>query len=122
MSNKKRSVVTDNTFNNLLIEKSILAPLCPWIETDLDPFNQIVKCRINGEILQDSNTSLMIFNIAFIISYLSAGMTLLPGTVIMTGTPAGCGFARKPPIWLKPGDTVEVEIGGIGVLSNPVVR
>lgn len=49
-------------------------------------------------------------------------MTLLPGTVILTGTPSGVGFARKPPIWLKPGDTVEVEIGGIGVLSNPVVR
>lgn len=98
------------------------APLGPWIETSLDPFNQPIKCRVNGKVLQDANTSLMIFNVAFIISYLSAGMTLLPGTVIMTGTPAGCGFAQKPPLWLKPGDTVEVEIGGIGVLSNPVVR
>ena len=97
------------------------APLGPWIETDLDPFDQTVKCRINGETLQDSNTSLMIFNVAFIISYLSAGMTLLPGTVILTGTPSGVGFARKPPIWLKPGDSVEVEIDGIGTLINPVV-
>jgi len=96
------------------------APLGPWIETDLDPFNQPIKCKVNGKTLQDSNTSLMIFNVAFIISYLSAGMTLLPGTVILTGTPAGCGFARKPPLWLKPGDTVEVEIGGIGTLVNPV--
>lgn len=97
------------------------APLGPWIETDLDPFSQTVKCRVNGRVLQDSNTSLMIFNVAFIISYLSAGMTLLPGTVILTGTPSGVGFARKPPVWLKPGDTVEVEVGGIGVLSNPVI-
>lgn len=98
------------------------APLGPWIETSLDPFNQPIKCRVNGKVLQDANTSLMIFNVAFIISYLSAGMTLLPGTVIMTGTPAGCGFARKPPLWLEPGDTVEIEVSGIGVLSNPVVR
>lgn len=98
------------------------APLGPWIETNLDPFNQSIKCRVNGKVLQDANTSLMIFNVAFIISYLSAGMTLLPGTVILTGTPSGVGFARKPPVWLKPGDTVEVEIGGIGVLSNPVVK
>lgn len=97
------------------------APLGPWIETNLDPFNQPIKCRVNGTVLQDANTSLMIFNVAFIISYLSAGMTLLPGTVILTGTPSGVGFARKPPVWLKPGDTVEVEIGGIGVLSNPVI-
>jgi 2-keto-4-pentenoate hydratase/2-oxohepta-3-ene-1,7-dioic acid hydratase in catechol pathway len=71
-------------------------------------------------ILQDSSTALMIFNPACLISYLSSGMTLLPGTVIMTGTPSGCGFARKPPVWLKAGDSVEVEIDGIGVLKNPV--
>lgn len=98
------------------------APLGPWIETNLDPFNQPIKCRVNGKVLQDANTSLMIFNVAFIISYLSAGMMLLPGTVILTGTPSGVGFARKPPIWLKPGDTVEVEVGGIGTLINPVVE
>jgi len=96
------------------------APLGPWIETDLDPSIQPIKCRVNEETLQNSNTALMIFNVAFIISYLSAGMTLLPGTVLLTGTPEGCGFARKPPIWLRPGDTVEVEIGGIGTLVNPV--
>jgi 2-keto-4-pentenoate hydratase/2-oxohepta-3-ene-1,7-dioic acid hydratase in catechol pathway len=56
-----------------------------------------------------------------VISYLSRGMTLLPGTVLLTGTPAGVGFARKPPVWLKPGDSYEVEIEGIGTLRNPVV-
>jgi len=97
------------------------APLGPWIETNLDPLNQPIKCRVNGTVLQDANTSLMIFNVAFIISYLSAGMTLLPGTVILTGTPSGVGFTRNPQILLKPGDTVEVEIGGIGTLRNPVI-
>lgn len=97
------------------------APLGPWIETDLDPQAQGIHCRVSGKTLQDSNTSLMVFSVAYIIAYLSAGMTLLPGTVLLTGTPAGCGFARKPPIWLKAGDTVEVEIDGIGILRNPVI-
>ena len=97
------------------------APLGPWIETELDPQACGIRCRVNGQTLQDSHTSLMIFGVAYIISYLSAGMTLLPGTVLLTGTPAGCGFARKPPVWLKAGDTAEVEIDGIGVLRNPVV-
>lgn len=97
------------------------APLGPWIETELDPQACGIRCRVNGRTLQDSHTSLMVFGVAYIISYLSAGMTLLPGTVLLTGTPAGCGFARKPPVWLEAGDTVEVEIDGIGVLRNPVV-
>jgi len=70
--------------------------------------------------MQDASTALMIFSIPFIISYLSAGMTLLPGTVLLTGTPAGVGFARKPPRFLRPGDVTEVEIDGIGILRNPV--
>jgi 2-keto-4-pentenoate hydratase/2-oxohepta-3-ene-1,7-dioic acid hydratase in catechol pathway len=97
------------------------APLGPWIETELDPNNCAICCRVNGRVLQNSNTSLMIFNVSYVVSYLSMCMTMIPGTVILTGTPAGCGFARKPPIWLRHGDTVEVEVEGIGILKNPVV-
>jgi len=95
-------------------------PLGPWIETELDPGDVRVTGRLNGKTLQDANTSLLIFSVRYLISYLSRGMTLLPGTVLLTGTPAGCGFARKPPVWLKPGDAYGVEIAGIGVLRNPV--
>lgn len=97
------------------------APMGPWLETDLDPDNVRIMTRLNGEVMQDSNTNDLIFSCRELISYLSANMTLLPGTVIMTGTPSGVGFARKPPVFLRSGDTVEVEIAGIGVLSNPVV-
>jgi 2-keto-4-pentenoate hydratase/2-oxohepta-3-ene-1,7-dioic acid hydratase in catechol pathway len=76
---------------------------------------------VGGETLQDANTAQLIFNVPCLISYLSAGMTLLPGTVILTGTPGGVGSARQPPRYLKPGDVMEVEIGGIGVLRNRVV-
>ena len=72
--------------------------------------------------MQQSRTSLLIFRIPFLISYLSRGMTLTPGTVILSGTPAGCGFARKPPVWLKPGDTYEVEIEGVGTLRNRFIQ
>lgn len=96
------------------------APLGPWIETDLQPNNARISLRLNGRIMQEANTSMMIFNVPFLISYLSRCMTLLPGTVILTGTPAGCGFAQKPPAWLKPKDEVIVEIEGIGSLRNPV--
>ena len=72
--------------------------------------------------MQEANTSQLIFNTSYIISYLSRCMTLLPGTVILTGTPAGCGFAQIPPVWLKPGDVIEVEIEGIGILKNPVAK
>lgn len=79
-----------------------------------------VVCRVNGETMQDGNTGQMIFPVARLIADLSRGTTLLPGTVIMTGTPSGVGMARTPPVWLKAGDTVEVEIGGVGVLANSV--
>ncbi|MDD5729062.1 MAG: fumarylacetoacetate hydrolase family protein [Victivallales bacterium] len=95
-------------------------PLGPWIETELDPSDLRVQGRLNGKTMQDASTSLLIFNIPFLISYLSQDITLLPGTVLLTGTPAGVGFARKPPVWLKPGDIFEVEIEGIGVLRNSV--
>ena len=97
-------------------------PLGPAINTDIaDPNNLKIQLRLNGRTMQDSNTSDMIFSCRKIVSYLSYVGTLLPGTVIMTGTPEGVGFARKPPVYLKEGDKVEVEIEGIGVLSNSVV-
>ena len=70
--------------------------------------------------MQDWNTNDMIFDVPALIEFLSGSTTLLPGTVILTGTPHGVGFARKPPVFLKPGDTVTVEIDQIGALSNPV--
>ena len=97
-------------------------PLGPWIETDLDPGSLHIQGRLNGKVMQDASTSLLIFSVPYLISYLSRGMTLLPGTVLLTGTPAGCGFAQSPPVWLKDGDVYEVEIEGIGVLRNPVVK
>lgn len=80
-----------------------------------------VTCSVNGELLQNGNTAEMIFPVARIVSLLSEVMTLEPGDIIATGTPAGVGFARKPPLWLKPGDRCVVEIEGIGRLENDVV-
>ncbi len=96
------------------------APLGPWIETDLDPDDVRVMTRLNGKVMQDSRTSDLIFSCRELIAYLSANMTLLPGTIIMKGTPSGVGFARTPPVFLRPDDTVEIEIEGIGILENPV--
>ena len=96
-------------------------PLGPWIETDLDPQSAAIRMRVNGDVMQESNTSDMIFGCRKLVSFLSRCMTLRPGTVIMTGTPGGVGFSRTPPVFLKPGDTVRVEIEGIGALENPVV-
>lgn len=98
------------------------APLGPWIQTELDPDACAIRCRLNGVTMQDSNTREFIFSSRYLISYLSQCMTLLPGTVIMTGTPAGVGFARKPPVFLKAGDLIEVEIEGIGTLRNSVLK
>jgi 2-keto-4-pentenoate hydratase/2-oxohepta-3-ene-1,7-dioic acid hydratase in catechol pathway len=89
-------------------------PLGPWLETVLDPSDLRVTARVNGELRQDGRTSQMIHDIAAQIAFVSGVMTLLPGDVILTGTPAGVG-----PI--VAGDTVSVEIEGIGTLSNPVV-
>lgn len=85
-----------------------------------DPQALRVRCRVNGETMQDASTADMIFPVADLIADLSRGATLVPGTVLLTGTPGGVGMARKPPVWLKAGDVVEVEIDGIGVLRNPV--
>ncbi len=95
-------------------------PLGPWIETDLDPDNVRISTRLNGQVMQESNTSDLIFSCRELISFASRAMTLLPGTILMTGTPSGVGFARKPPVFLKVGDVVEIEIEGIGTLTNPV--
>ena len=100
------------------------APIGPFIATAdeiPDPQDLSIKFRLNGETMQDSNTKQMIFGVEVLIEYLSSYFTLEPGDVIATGTPPGVGFARKPPVYLKDGDIAEVEIEGLGVLSNPVV-
>jgi 2-keto-4-pentenoate hydratase/2-oxohepta-3-ene-1,7-dioic acid hydratase in catechol pathway len=86
-----------------------------------DPQSLKLQSLLNGEIMQDSNTSQMIFSVAEIIAYLSMDTTLLPGSVILSGTPGGVGFARNPPVFLKSGDIIEVAIEGMQTLSNPVV-
>jgi 2-keto-4-pentenoate hydratase/2-oxohepta-3-ene-1,7-dioic acid hydratase in catechol pathway len=88
-------------------------PLGPWIETELDISAVKVESRLNGEIKQSQTTASMIFPVPFLISYISRVMTLEPGDVIMTGTPEGVGP-------MQPGDTIEIEIGGVGILKNPV--
>lgn len=97
-------------------------PLGPWIVTRdaLDPDHCTVQSRVNGKVMQNSNTRNMLHNCRKLISYVSHQFTLHPGTVILTGTPEGVGMARNPPVFLKAGDLVEIEIGGIGVLSNRV--
>ncbi len=86
-----------------------------------DPHNLPIRLRLNGQVMQDSNTKQMIFSVGFVLSYLSQVFTLEPGDLIFTGTPPGVGFARKPPVFLKAGDVVEVEIEGLGFLRNKVV-
>jgi 2-keto-4-pentenoate hydratase/2-oxohepta-3-ene-1,7-dioic acid hydratase in catechol pathway len=85
-----------------------------------DPNALKIKTILNGETVQDWNTNDMIFDVPTLIEFLSASTTLLPGTVIITGTPHGVGMARKPPLWMKAGDSVTVEIEKIGALTNPV--
>ncbi|MCX7717617.1 MAG: fumarylacetoacetate hydrolase family protein [Candidatus Sumerlaeaceae bacterium] len=87
-----------------------------------DPQTLPICARVNGVTLQESNTREMIFGVAELVAFISEGITLTPGDLIATGTPAGVGAFRTPPVWLKAGDIVEIEIGGIGVLRNPVVE
>jgi 2,4-diketo-3-deoxy-L-fuconate hydrolase len=99
------------------------APIGPFIATRdevPDPQNLSIRCILNGEAVQDGTTSDMIFSVAELVAFLSTGMTLVPGDVILTGTPAGVGFARDPEIFLKAGDEVSIEIEGLGTLTNPV--
>jgi 2-keto-4-pentenoate hydratase/2-oxohepta-3-ene-1,7-dioic acid hydratase in catechol pathway len=89
------------------------APIGPWIETDLDPNDVIVRTRLNGDIRQQASTSDMVFGVATLIEYITVFMTLLPGDVLLTGTPEGVGALRD-------GDVVEIEVEGVGVLRNEV--
>ena len=98
-------------------------PLGPYLvsaDEVPDPQDLSIRSIVNGEVMQDGTTSDMIFSVAALISFLSTGMTLMPGDVILTGTPAGVGFARDPKVFLKPGDEVTIEIEGLGSLTNPV--
>ena len=98
-------------------------PLGPWIVTADEipnPSTLWIKTWVNDELMQDQGTADMIFDVPSLIESLSSTMTLRPGSVILTGTPSGAGFARTPPVWLKTGDRVRVDIQGIGVLENSV--
>lgn len=95
-------------------------PLGPWIETDLNPDAVAVRSKLNGETMQDGHTRDLIFSCSYLIHYLSQCMTLSPGCVILTGTPSGVGHFRTPPVHLRDGDVVEVEVEGVGVLRNVV--
>ena len=125
------TIVNDVTARDLqglhsqwLIGKSqdSFCPMGPWAVTadELDLADTPVRCWVNDELRQESNTSLLIFDVPTIIAALSNGITLQPGDVIATGTPAGVGIGFKPPKYLVPGDRVRIEIGGIGVLENRV--
>jgi 2-keto-4-pentenoate hydratase/2-oxohepta-3-ene-1,7-dioic acid hydratase in catechol pathway len=99
------------------------APMGPWLVTRdeiPDPQALSISCRVNGEVAQESSTAEMVFGVAELVSFVSQALTLWPGDVIATGTPAGVGMARNPPRWLSPGDEVTVEVEGLGALTNPV--
>jgi 2-keto-4-pentenoate hydratase/2-oxohepta-3-ene-1,7-dioic acid hydratase in catechol pathway len=86
-----------------------------------DPQSLPIRAILNGEVMQDSNTSNMIFGVADIVAFVSQAITLEPGDLIITGTPAGVGAFRDPPVWLEPGDEIAIEIDGVGRVTNPVV-
>ncbi len=97
----------------------------PWMVTpDELPADRTVRlsCRLNGQVMQDTTTDLMMFPIPKLISFISTFTTLEAGDVIVTGTPGGVGLRRNPPVWMKDGDVVEIEVEGVGVLRNPVVK
>jgi len=99
------------------------APMGPCLVTPdeiPDPNALAIRTLLNGATMQEDNTSDMIFDVPSLIEFFSGSTTLRPGTVIFTGTPSGVGMARKPPVWLKPGDSVTIEIEKIGSLTNPV--
>jgi 2-keto-4-pentenoate hydratase/2-oxohepta-3-ene-1,7-dioic acid hydratase in catechol pathway len=99
-------------------------PFGPYLVTKdevPDPQSLPIRCILNGRTLQDSNTNKMIFGVRELVAFITRGITLNPGDVISTGTPHGVGFAQKPPVFLKPGDNVKVEIDGVGRLSNKVI-
>ena len=99
------------------------APMGPGMalaEDVPDPQNLLITTRVNGDVMQHASTALMMFPVAATIAFISSLMTLEPGDIIATGTPAGVGFTRRPPVYLKPGDTVEVQIERVGTIRNPV--
>jgi 2-keto-4-pentenoate hydratase/2-oxohepta-3-ene-1,7-dioic acid hydratase in catechol pathway len=85
-----------------------------------DPQSLPIRAILNGEVMQDSNTSNMVFGVAEVVAFVSQAITLEPGDLIITGTPAGVGAFRDPPVWLKPGDEITIEIDGLGSITNPV--
>lgn len=98
-------------------------PMGPWLVTRdeiADPQQLTVSCEVNGERMQHASTADMLFPVARLIEYISSYMTLEPGDVIATGTPAGVGAFRKPPLWLQPGDRVRLEVSGVGVLEHEI--
>ena len=100
------------------------APMGPWITTAdeiADPHALDIRLTLSGELMQNSNTRELIFPIPALVEYLSSVVTLEPGDIVSTGTPAGVGFARRPPRWLRPGDNVAISITGLGELHNPVI-
>ena len=97
----------------------------PWMTTADEipnPDELHMTTRLNGKVMQDTSVDLMIFKTDYLIWYISAICELKPGDVIVTGTCAGVGHARKPPVWMVPGDTIEIEISRIGVLKNPIAQ
>jgi 2,4-diketo-3-deoxy-L-fuconate hydrolase len=99
-------------------------PVGPVVPADQVPDPQAlqIRCLLNGEVVQDSSTAQMIFTVAEVIAFISDGITLEPGDLILTGTPAGVGLGRKPPVYLADGDEVTIEIESVGSLTNPVQR
>lgn len=129
------TVCNDVSARDLQIEKGdqwirgksldTFCPLGPCLVTKdeiADPHNLSLKTTVNGKVMQDSNTKELLFKIPYLISYLSQAFTLEPGDVIITGTPPGVGMGMKPPVYLKDGDVMTVEIEGIGALTNPCVE
>ena len=99
-------------------------PVGPIVPADQVPDPQAlgIRCLLNGEAVQDSSTAQMVFTVAEVIAFISDGITLEPGDLILTGTPAGVGLGRKPPVYLADGDVVTIEIESVGTLTNPVER
>jgi len=99
------------------------APCGPWLTTRdevNDPHDLPISLKVNGKMMQNSSTSNLIFNIPYLIWFITQNITLQPGDIISTGTPPGVGFTRIPPVFLKPGDVVEAEVGGLGALCNNI--
>lgn len=98
------------------------APVGPVIAAGIDGDHLDIETKLNGKTMQKSNTENLIFSIRKLVSFVSHNMTLLPGTIILSGTPEGVGFSRVPPVYLNEGDIVEITIGSIGTLTNRVVK